>query len=177
MSECKHIARPYAKAVFEIAKESNALQSWLELLNNLSSISNNCSIVDLVNSPSTSNDKLSRLILDILSDTNIQQKNYINILIANDRLLASNEIYNLFEEFKRIEENTTYVTIESAEEVDNFFKQKIKDKLQKKFNGEVHIEVKIDTSLIGGAVIRTDSLIIDGSVKGKIERLKQNLLA
>ncbi len=117
------------------------------------------------------------MILDILSDTNIQQKNYINILIANDRLLASNEIYNLFEEFKRIEENTTYVTIESAEEVDNFFKQKIKDKLQKKFNGEVHIEVKIDTSLIGGAVIRTDSLIIDGSVKGKIERLKQNLLA
>jgi F-type H+-transporting ATPase subunit delta len=105
------------------------------------------------------------------------KKNYINLLILNDRLLASSEIFALFEEFKRIEENTTYVSIESADEVDDTFKQQVKDKLQQKFGGQIRIELKIDPDLIGGAVIRSNNFIIDGSVKGKIERLKQNLLA
>ncbi|MDC0535063.1 F0F1 ATP synthase subunit delta [Francisellaceae bacterium] len=177
MSECKHIARPYAKAVFEVAKESHSLQSWSDLLNNLSLISNDELVVDLVNSPSTSSNRLAEIIFDILSDTSDLQKNYINLLILNDRLLASSEIFALFEEFKRIEENTTYVTIESADEVDDTFKQQVKDKLQQKFGGQISIELKLDPDLIGGAVIRSNNFIIDGSVKGKIERLKLNLLA
>jgi F-type H+-transporting ATPase subunit delta len=74
MSECKHIARPYAKAVFEVAKESNSLQSWSDLLNNLSLISNDELVVDLVNSPSTSSNRLAEIIFDILSDTSDLQK-------------------------------------------------------------------------------------------------------
>lgn len=178
MSEHKHIARPYAKAVFDIAKDSNTLDGWLELLHNLVFISNDQSMVELINAPSTTNEQLSNLILSILgSDLSSEQTNYVKVLTVNERLLISKEIYGLYNALKLSYENIKQVTIESAFAVDDQFEASIRHKLEGKFGCKVEIANEINPDLLGGAIIRTDNLIIDGSIANKISRLKQNLLA
>jgi len=178
MSECKHIARPYAKAVFELAKEDKQLSEWSDLLENLSVISEDSYMADIVLSPSVSNEELSEIVIGILDDNLSQdKKNYIRVLAQYSRFLVSSEIYKLFDKMKQTEENTTEVVIESALEVSDEFTATIKRKLEVKFNGSIDIKVTKNPALIGGAIIRAGNLIIDGSVKNKIERLTQNLLA
>ena len=84
-------------------------------------------------------------------------------------------IATLFDEYRAEDEGTLQATVISAMALDDNYRAKLASSLERKFNKKINIVNTIDESLIGGAIIRAGDVVIDGSVKGKLEQLGSNL--
>ena len=93
----------------------------------------------------------------------------------NRRLALLPEIAGLFEELRAEAERVVKAKVTAASELPAAELDAIKAALKKRFGREVEIETAIDASLIGGAVIDAGEVVIDGSLKGKLERLQTAL--
>ena len=185
MAENLSIARPYARAVFAEALSENQLKSWSELLSVLSMIAQDERMKGLLKDPQISKEKLQAIFCEIgmkgvasasekiKSDLN----NLIKLLIENERLDVLSEIAFLFNELVREQEDLIDVEVISAWPLDSAHKASLKEKLEKRLQSKVVLNCSEDTALMGGAIIRTNDWIIDGSVKGKLVELEKMLMA
>ena len=100
-------------------------------------------------------------------------KKFIDILKRNNNLSLIDKIIEKYYEHYRSERNISKIEITSNKKID----PEILNKIIHKFKKQIEIEEKIDESLIGGMIIKIDnSLLIDGSIKRKLEELKKNLV-
>ncbi|HET8942544.1 MAG TPA: ATP synthase F1 subunit delta, partial [Rudaea sp.] len=97
------------------------------------------------------------------------------LLIENRRVTLLPEIETLFDELKRDTENVLKVTLRSASAVDAAQRDAIKVALKKRFDREIELVQEIDADVIDGAVLDAGDLVIDGSVRGRLERLQTAL--
>lgn len=99
-------------------------------------------------------------------------KKFIDILKRNNNLSLIDKIIEKYYEHYRSEKNISKIEITSNKKIDS----EILNKIIHKFKKQIEIEEKIDESLIGGMIIKIDdSLLIDGSIKRKLEELKKNI--
>ena len=177
MAEKITIARPYSKAVFELACDKDELAKWSEMLNLAATVISDEGLRALLTSPKVSKSQLGDVVCEICGD-NLDQlgANFIRVLAQNRRLDVLPEIAALFEIRKAEFENTVDVEVTSAVPVDAAQQEKIAASLKKRLGRDVRITCEIDESLIGGAVIRARDLVIDGSVRGRLERLAAEML-
>lgn len=99
-------------------------------------------------------------------------KKFIDILKRNNNLSLIDKIIEKYYEHYRSEKNISKIEITSNKKID----PEILNKIIHKFKKQIEIEEKIDESLIGGMIIKIDdSLLIDGSIKRKLEELKKNI--
>lgn len=172
------IARPYAKAAFEFALEKGQLQQWSDLLSILSDISSDLDVQDLVQKPGVSREKLASLFINIAGDRIDQNgKNFVDMLANNKRLLALTEIKQTFDEFKAEQEKSLDVSVISFSAMTDSQKELLAQSLKKRLNRDITIDETIDESILGGAIIRAGDLVLDGSVKGKLDKLKNEIAA
>lgn len=100
-------------------------------------------------------------------------KNFINILKKNNSLSLVNKIIESYYRYHREKKKISKIEITSSEKL----KREEINKIVQKFDKQIEIEEKVDKSLIGGIVIKIDdNILIDGSVKRKLEDLKKNLI-
>lgn len=171
------IARPYAKAIFGIAVKEDALQHWSDQLKLLSKISENKQTIDCLRNPKLGWHERANLFIDICEDSLDQQgKNLINILATNRRLIILPEVAILYEELRAIKENVTNVTVISANELTDEQENKLQVVLKKKLKRNILLRYATDKSVIGGLVLRIGDQVIDGTVRGKLNRLRKQLL-
>ena len=177
MADNASIARPYAKAVFDLAQETNAFDAWSSALEQLALISQDESFRTLVADPRVDDSQVIELLTGIAQD-NLPEggTNFINMLVQNDRLLALPDIHQQFEAHVAKARAMVNADVVTARALTNDQRSALAAALQAKLGMQVELSETVDSSLIGGAIIKAGDLVIDGSAKGRIEKLSSVLM-
>ncbi len=176
MAEKKTLARPYAEAVFRLARESKALNKWSQGLRTAAAIAADKQMSALIDNPRVSRERVIGLFLDILGrELNKEGVNFIRLLTDNRRLTLLPEIAELFEQLKAEAEKVVAAEVISAHPVSAEQIKQIGMALKKRLGREVQVVSKINPGIIGGMVIRAGDLVIDGSVTGRLRALSSYL--
>lgn len=178
MSESTTTARPYAKAIFEYALAQNQLAKWSGHLNSLAQAVSMQEASQFINNPVTTVTQHVELLQSVIaSDADKGLDNLLSLLATNKRLMLLPEIAALYEVHRAEQEKTLVVEVITHSELSAEQQQQLIDALSKRLKRQVSLDITTDTSLIGGAVVRAGDLVIDGSVKGKLNKLAANLAA
>ncbi|HEX6992963.1 MAG TPA: F0F1 ATP synthase subunit delta [Gammaproteobacteria bacterium] len=184
MADYGTIARPYARAAFDIAKEAGALDSWSKALAAAAAVVSNEDVERVLSSPDLTDDARVALIADLGSALpgaelfgDERFRSLLRVLAENDRLAALPEISEQFDGLKADAENKIDVTLVSATSVEPDIAEKISRALERRLGRQVQLKVEIDEKLLGGAIIRAEDMVIDGSVRTRLERLTRTLVA
>ena len=176
MAERATIARPYAKAAFEYAREADAFAAWSQGLGLAAQIVADPSVAPLTKSPQWPAAKLVSLITDVAgAKLDAGMQNFVRVLAENHRLLLLPEIAAHYEELRAAVENTLDVEVISAVTLSDAQAEKLKQALSTRLKRTVRMQNSVDSTLLGGAVVRAGDLVIDGSLKGRLERLATDL--
>lgn len=173
------IARPYAKAAFRHASKAAALDRWATLLSRGAEVVTESRVAGLIGSPKVTPAQLAQLVIEVAggSDIDDQGRNFLQMLADNRRLGFLPEIARLFLALKDDAEGLVDVQITSAAPMVGNELQVMAAALEKRFGRKVRMHAKVDPALIGGAVLRAGDLVIDGSLKSRLERLAHELTA
>jgi F-type H+-transporting ATPase subunit delta len=172
MAEAITIARPYANAAFALAQEKGELTAWSDLLAVLAQAVSEPEMQSIINSPAVSDEQAVSVLTDIAGDAVTPEvKNFLSLLAENDRLVLLADISLLFEELKAEAEKSMVADVVAARDLSAEQADKISAALKTRLGRDVTLNVSVDESLLGGAIIRAGDLVIDGSALGKLNRL------
>ncbi|SET34161.1 F0F1 ATP synthase subunit delta [Thorsellia anophelis] len=177
MSDFTTIARPYAKAAFDFALEKKsagdvqAITHWESMLNFAMEVAQNDQIAQMLTG-SLSSEESANLFINICGDTLCESgKNLIKVMAENRRLLALPEVFAQFIEMKTEYEGTIDVEVIAINKLSASQEESIISSMQKRLSRNVKLHCKIDTSIMGGLIIRAGDLVIDSSIRGRLNRL------
>ena len=177
MAELITVARPYAQAAFEFASAEQALKDWSEMLSLLAAIADDAAMHELINSPHLTETQLADLFIQVAGENlNDNCANFVRVLASNGRLLLLPEIAALFEIDRRAAEGTVQAELVTAFPASESQQAEVIASLRKRLGREVELSCSTDAELLGGAIIRAGDLVIDGSVRGKLQRLGTALI-
>lgn len=187
MADKHTIARPYARAAFESAREHNSLAAWSEGLDAASDLLADGQVERFLGDPALAErEKLDFLTglagaaggkAAVFDGSNQHGANFLRLLLEYDRIGVLPEISEHFDALKAEVENTVDVTVTSAIELSDAQKNAVATALQARLGRTVNLSTEIDENLIGGAVIRAGDVVIDGSVRARLEGLSNALVA
>jgi len=173
MSQALTLARPYARAAFSSARDSGALAPWSQALAFAAQVAADPRIASLLGNPKLTNADAVTLLSPEDAGENFGR--FLALLAENRRLALLPEIAGLYDELRNEAEQVVKAKVTSAAALPAGELDTIRVALKKRFGREVEIETAIDESLIGGAVIDAGDVVIDGSLKGKLGRLRSAL--
>lgn len=174
MAELKTVARPYAKAAFEVAREQGQVAEWANMLSILATATEEPKLSVALSNPAFSAQEKATALAEVCNEVVTDAgKAYLLSLAENKRLTLLPAISELFEQFKLNYEKAVDVVVTSAFALSAEQEQTLAASLGKKLDRNVNLTSETDASLIGGVVIRTGDLIIDGSVRGKLAKLAE----
>lgn len=175
MSSAESLARPYARAAFDLARESNALADWSSKLQFAAAVARDAQVQTLIGNPAFGGEKLIGLFLPQGEKTDSAFANFVATLAANRRLPILADVADGFDALKRADEGVLKVTVRAAVALEAAQAEALKAALAKRFGRQIELTGVIDESVIGGAIIDAGDTVIDGSVRGRLERLAQTL--
>lgn len=176
MAELITLARPYAKAAFEVALQAEALDKWSSMLALSAAVSGDSAVSAVLSSPSLSSDQVADAFIGVCGDElDDRGKNFVHLLAENKRLVLLPEISTLFDNLKASQEKSIDVEITTAFEISSDVSNKLAQALKKRLQREILLATKVDQSLIGGAIIRAGDNVIDSSVRGKLSKLAESM--
>lgn len=178
MAERATIARPYADAAFEFARDANALAKWGGMLRFVEGIATDPQMAEVLGRPRLSGDEKASLLLSVAGDRiDAGMRNFVHVLVEADRIVLLPEIRAIFEALRDDAEGVAKATIETALALTPEQTASLTAALEKRFGKRVEATVRIDPALIGGARITVGDTVIDGSVQGKLDAMAQVLRA
>ncbi|OYY80540.1 MAG: F0F1 ATP synthase subunit delta [Hydrogenophilales bacterium 16-62-9] len=155
-----------------MAQGENDLAAWSSRVATLAAIVSDDLAARLIADPAVSADRVADLIIDVAGPSLGERGgNFVKVLAANGRLTVLPEISAQFESLKANAESTVEATITSAQELTQAQLDELVAGLKARFNRAVTVQVAVDAGLIGGAVIAIGDQVIDGSVKGRLQRM------
>lgn len=173
MSQTLTLARPYARAAYQAARDTGSTGDWSQALAFAARVAADPKVDGLLGDP-----RLTRAdAVSLLSPENAteQVRGFLGLLAQNGRMKLLPEISGLFEQFRAEAERIVRAKITSAAPMSDAELASLTAALKRRFGREVEVETGVDASLIGGAVIDAGDVVIDGSVKGKLARLESAL--
>lgn len=181
MAEHATIARPYAEALFRVAKSGNdaaKLTAWSSLVAEMALVASNADVKALAHNPKITASQTAEIFLSLLrSPVNDEAKNFVTTLTDYDRLALLPEIAEQFHALVNADAGAADVEIVSAFEMSAQQINELAATLEKKFGRKLHPSVKIDTSLIGGVRIVVGDQVLDTSVRAKLQQMQVALTA
>jgi F-type H+-transporting ATPase subunit delta len=178
MADKSTIARPYAKAAFEEARERGRLGPWSQALRTAAAIIGDARVEALLGNPRVTPQDLAALVIGIAgAELDEEGRNFVRTLADNRRLALLPQIAARFDELKSEAEGVIDVTVTSAAPLDDSQRGKLAGALERRLGRSVRLQCATDPALIGGAVLRAGDLVIDGSLRGRLERIAYELTA
>jgi F-type H+-transporting ATPase subunit delta len=179
MAEKATIARPYARAAFEHARESGALAAWSQLLATGAAVAATPGAEALFGNPRVSPAELIELIAGLATESGVavgaDGRNFLGVLAHEHRLAMLPEIAAQYEARRAEAENTLDVEVTTAMALTAGQRAALETALGKRFGRTVRLAERVDATLIGGAIVRAGDSVIDGSLRGRLERLEQQV--
>ncbi|ACT15268.1 F0F1 ATP synthase subunit delta [Pectobacterium aroidearum] len=171
MSEFVTVARPYAKAAFDFAVENQALDRWQNMLAFSAEVARNEQIAELL-SGAVAPIELAKTFIAVCGDQLDEAgQNLIKVMAENGRLPVLPEVLEQFIQLRAALESTVDVDVISANTLSEQQLSKIAAAMEKRLSRKVKLNCKIDKSVMAGVVIRAGDMVIDGSIRGRLERL------
>lgn len=176
MAELKTLARPYAEGAFALAQERGELARWSDMLALLAAVVSHARMARLVADPQLESRQLVGLLLDVCGDRlNQEGKNFVRLLVENDRLPVLPAIAEEFERLRAETEGIVEVEAISASALTSAQTGQIREAVKKRLGREIRLSTRVDPTLIGGVVIRAGDLVIDSSVTRRLRDLASQL--
>jgi F-type H+-transporting ATPase subunit delta len=176
MTSATTIARPYAKAILALAKVSNAYKQWSTMLEFLSNVvldkQANALIKNLVIPATDKAEFINSVGSEILSQ---EGKNLVKELAHNKRLLIIPELYDLYEELRSEAEQHISLKLTMAAEITDSDLEELSNLFATKIKGQLAIEQRVDSSFIGGGMLKIGDRVLDSTVRGKLKDLYKHL--
>jgi F-type H+-transporting ATPase subunit delta len=178
MADKSTIARPYAKAAFEEARDRKRLGPWSAALHTAAAVVSDSRVEELLGNPRVTPEELAALVIEIAGpELDEEGRNFVRTLADNRRLSLLPEISTLFDELKGEAEGVVDVTVTSAAPLDDSQRGKLAAALERRLGRTVRLQCATDPDLLGGAVLRAGDMVIDGSLRGRLERIAYELTA
>ena len=172
MAETATIARPYAEAVFGLADKANALGTWAPLLADMARYAAHPEVQACIANPNLGAKPLYTLFVSLCGDELSEDaRNFVRVLIANDRLALLPQIHAQFVELKDAREGMVTANIRSAFPLSNAQLSSLVADLERRFKRRAHPRVTIDKELIGGVRVAVGDEVIDSSVRGRLDEM------
>lgn len=179
------IARPYAKSIFNQAVIDDRLEQWSLVLQGLAWVTESDQLEALYNDPKVTDTVLIELIYDTLKEgisdavagLSDKLKNFLSLLLEEKRLLIAKDINQLYHNLLADYKKTIEIEVFSATPLDEAQQKAFYVALEKRFASKVSIQFQEDSSLIGGALVRSGNWVLDGSIRGKVSRLDEILMS
>ena len=176
MAEWVTLARPYAKAAFEVACSEGRLRAWQDMLNVAGAVTLQEKVRSVLSSPALTGEQHASLMLEICGDAlEAKMANLVRALAANKRLSLLPEIAMQFSEFKAQQEKTLAVDVVSAFPLNEAASANLSQSLSRKWQCNVQLKTVVDPKLLGGIIIKAGDMVIDASVRGRITKLADAL--
>ncbi len=172
-------ASRYSLALYELASENNLLtkvesnSSAVLLL-----ISNNEEFKNLIKNPVTKQDDLLKIINKISENSNFEVlfKNFLSFLITKRRFFFIKQILEKFIEICSEKKGELKAEIRSAKQLSTEDVNKIREELSNNFSSKIKLNYKLDQSLIGGLIVQVGSIMIDTSIKNKLQQIEKKMI-
>jgi F-type H+-transporting ATPase subunit delta len=176
MSSLTTLARPYAKAAFDVAQGANELGAWDTALAASAVAVQDQTLASWLESPARDRARAAHLIADVvISDGNPRFLRFLEVLADNDRLALLPEIAPLFARLREEAENRLDVRVVSAIALEPDQAERMTAALRRRFDCEISLRNEIDPTVLGGAIIYAGDQVIDGSLKGRLANLQRAL--
>ena len=176
MSSLATLARPYAKAAFELARAGQALAAWDDMLGLAAAMVAEESMASLIESPDVGKNQVVEIITDAAGEAfNTRFRGFLSVLAANDRLPLLPQVAELYRGLREEAENRLRVKVVSAVPLDEEQSGRLKEALARRFECEIELDNEIDAGIIGGAVVYAGDQVIDGSLQGRLNKLSSSL--
>jgi F-type H+-transporting ATPase subunit delta len=170
------IARPYAEAAFAVARDENQLDAWSDALSLIAAIAEDPQVAGRIGNPNIPRESLEALILSVVGEALPQGVvNLVKTVTANDRLVILPEVARMFEQLRASQQGVRNVLVRSAFPLTEAEQAELLTALKAHFGAEVELSVEEDSALIGGVEVRADDVVIDGSVRGRLQQLSNAL--
>jgi F-type H+-transporting ATPase subunit delta len=179
------VARPYAQAAFEVAQESDALAELSESFAAAKALLADGQVAEFLSRPTLTDEQrlgfLQGLFAESVGEGSVfaggsqHGTNFLKLLLENDRVAVLPEIADQFEALKADVENKVEAVITSAAPLSEAQQREMAESLQKRLGRNVNVTTVVDENLIGGAVIRAGDVVIDGSLRARLEGLANAL--
>jgi F-type H+-transporting ATPase subunit delta len=177
MAELATIARPYAEALFRVAKSGN-LAAWSDLVSEMAAVAAVPEVKTFASNPKLSDTQIVDTFLSLLkSNVNPEARNFVQMLVENGRLTLLPEIGTQFQVLKNSAEGSADAEIISAFELTAAQVQELISTLEQKFGRKLIPTVKVDSALIGGVRITVGDEVLDTSVRAKLQKMYTALVA
>lgn len=171
MAELATIARPYAEALFRVAKSGN-LSAWSDLVSEMAQVAALPEVKSFADNPKVSDQQIVDTFLSVLkSPVNAEAKNFVGMLVENGRLTLLPEIGAQFHALKNAQEGAADAQIISAFQLSDAQVKDLVATLEKKFGRKLHPSVEVDVSLIGGVRVVVGDEVLDTSVRAKLQQM------
>jgi F-type H+-transporting ATPase subunit delta len=172
MAEALTIARPYAEAVFRLAKAGNTLPAWSSMLQFAAVVAGDERIRVLLSDPEVSTKRLGELLLGICGNKfSNEGRNFILLLVENKRVEVLPEVSDLFEQLKAQHEGVLEAKVASAFKMTDRQLKDLVVGLESKFKRKIEAKVNVNPELIGGVKVEIGDEVFDASVRGKLEAM------
>ena len=176
MIEPTPLARPYARAAFEHARAAGELEAWQTALSELAAITAEPKVAAAMRDPNQTAAQRAATLSGLAGDAVPPAvANLLAIMADNGRRSLLPEVAMLFDQLKQAVESNVAVHVTSAYPLTHAETQQLADTMQEKLARSITLTSETDPSLLGGALIRADDLVIDGSVRGRLNKLAGTL--
>lgn len=177
MAELATIARPYAEALFRVAKSGNLAQ-WSDLVSEMAAVGGHPDVKEFAGNPKISDQQITDTFLSLLkSGVSAEAKNFVVMLIQNGRFILLPEIAEQFHALKNAQEGAADAEITSAFELSDAQVKELIATLEKRFSRKLNPSVTIDNALIGGVRVVVGDEVLDTSVRAKLQKMHTALTA
>lgn len=169
MAENVTLARPYAEAVFALARDAGALASWGELLERLAAVAADAQVSECLGDPRFAAAQLTQLLLESSGvQASVEQANFVRVLVEAERAQVLSEISEVFGQLRDAHQGVKDAVVTSAFPLDDAALARLSADVEAHFKSKVRVTVQIDPDLIGGVRIAVGDEVIDASVRGKL---------
>lgn len=176
MAEPITLARPYARAAFQVALAEGALADWSRMLGVAAAVAGAPAVRAALTDPGRSWRKTAELFGGLCGEElSPAARNLVNLLAENKRLPLLPQIRALFDDLKAGQERLVEVEFVTAFPVGDDVAAKLEEALRARLQREIRLGTRVDPALIGGAVIRAGDQVIDSSIRGRLAKLAEQL--
>ena len=169
-------ARRYAEAAFQLAERDDNVEQWLSQLRVLVGAVREHDLVRRLEDPQVPVDERLEAVRAVLGSSAVPQLvNLVRLVLRRRRVETVTRIYREFRRLYNLRAGIVEAQATSAAELDSNEISALRSRLEQMTGGRIELETQVDPNLLGGIQVRVGDLLIDGSVRGRLERLRNRL--
>ena len=176
MAELSTVARPYAQAVFRLAKEASKLSAWSAHLQTLALIAQDSRMAQVIGNPKFSAGEKSDIFFSLTQDADKELKSFLTLLAKNGRLSLLPYIQVRYEHLKDQDEGIEEALIETAFALSAVELKELLPQLEKHFGRALRPKIEEVPDLLGGFRATVAGDVLDASVRGKLDHMRVELM-